>query len=79
MKLSALLLPLLFASMPLFPASATDKPNILIFYMDDMGWGQPGAYGGKMAPTPNMDALAAGGVRFTNGYSSGCVCSPGRV
>jgi arylsulfatase A-like enzyme len=55
------------------------KPNILIFYLDDMGWAQPGAYGGKLAPTPNMDSLAANGVRFTNGYSSGCVCSPGRV
>lgn len=44
-----------------------------------MGWAQPGCYGGKMAPTPNIDALAAGGVRFTDGYSSGCVCSPGRV
>ncbi len=63
-------------STPLF---AADKPNIVIFYLDDMGWAQPGAYGGKLAPTPNMDSLAANGVRFTNGYSSGCVCSPGRV
>lgn len=61
-------------------ASAADsKPNVLIFYLDDMGWAQPGCYGGKMAPTPNIDALAASGMRFTNGYSSGCVCSPGRV
>ena len=79
MKLSALLF--LFITTLLSAAHAADvaKPNILIFYMDDMGWAQPGAYGGKMVPTPNMDALAAGGVRFTNGYSSGCVCSPGRV
>lgn len=55
------------------------KPNIVVFYLDDMGWAQPGAYGGKLAPTPNMDRIAADGVRFTNGYSSGCVCSPGRV
>lgn len=60
-------------------AFAATKPNVLIFYVDDMGWAQPGCYGGKLAPTPNIDALAAGGVRFTNGYSSGCVCSPGRV
>ncbi len=79
MKLSALLL--CFATALLSSAHAADvaKPNILIFFLDDMGWAQPGAYGGKMAPTPNMDALAASGVRFTNGYSSGCVCSPGRV
>jgi arylsulfatase A-like enzyme len=74
---------LLFALASLFftqlHAAETAKPNILIFYLDDMGWAQPGAYGGKLAPTPNMDALAANGVRFTNGYSSGCICSPGRV
>jgi arylsulfatase A-like enzyme len=70
-------LALLFALCPLL--SAHSKPNIVIFYLDDMGWAQPGAYGGKLAPTPNMDRLAADGVRFTNGYSSGCVCSPGRV
>lgn len=63
----------------LHAAAAAVKPNIIVFYLDDMGWAQPGAYGGKLAPTPNMDALAANGVRFTNGYSSGCVCSPGRV
>lgn len=55
------------------------KPNIVVFYLDDMGWAQPGAYGGKLAPTPHMDSIAKTGVRFSNGYSSGCVCSPGRV
>ena len=60
-------------------APAAARPNVLIFFVDDMGWAQPGCYGGKLAPTPNMDALAAGGVRFTDGYSSGCICSPGRV
>ena len=70
-------LALLFALCPLL--TAYSKPNIVIFYLDDMGWAQPGAYGGKLAPTPNMDRLATDGVRFTNGYSSGCVCSPGRV
>ena len=79
MKLSALLLCFAAALLSSVHAADVAKPNILIFYLDDMGWAQPGAYGGKMAPTPNMDALAAGGVRFTNGYSSGCVCSPGRV
>jgi arylsulfatase A-like enzyme len=60
-------------------ASEGTKPNIVIFYLDDMGWAQPGAYGGRLAPTPHMDSIAAHGVRFTQGYSSGCVCSPGRV
>ena len=70
-------LALLFVLCPLL--SAHSKPNIVIFYLDDMGWAQPGAYGGKLSPTPNMDRIATDGVRFTNGYSSGCVCSPGRV
>jgi arylsulfatase A-like enzyme len=70
-------LPLL--AMSAVAALAAAKPNVLIFYVDDLGWAQPGCYGGKVAPTPNIDALAAGGVRFTDGYSSGCVCSPGRV
>jgi len=69
---------LLLNPLTMLAASAT-KPNVLIFYVDDMGWAQPGCYGGKMAATPNIDALAKGGVRFTAGYSSGCVCSPGRV
>lgn len=59
--------------------TSSARPNILIFYLDDMGWAQPGAYGGRLAPTPHMDSIATTGVRFTNGYSSGCVCSPGRV
>ena len=69
-------LPALFAFIIASQSLGASKPNVLIFFVDDMGWAQPGCYGGKMAPTPNIDALAAGGVRFTNGYSSGCVCSP---
>jgi len=60
------------------PASAS-RPNVLILYLDDMGWAQPGCYGGKLAPTPNIDRIAAEGVRFTDGYVSACVCSPSRV
>lgn len=60
-------------------AAVARQPNVLVFYVDDMGWAQPGCYGGKMAPTPNIDALAAGGVRFTDGYVSACICSPSRV
>ncbi len=77
MRQTLSLLLALLASLTLHAAER--RPNVLIFYLDDMGWAQPGSYGGKMAPTPNMDALAASGVRFTDGYSSGCICSPGRV
>lgn len=69
----------LFLSGAAFSAEPARKPNVLVFYVDDMGWAQPGCYGGKLAPTPNMDALAAQGARFTDGYVSACVCSPSRV
>jgi arylsulfatase A-like enzyme len=70
----------LFSSIVIGHSSmGAQTPNVLMIYLDDMGWAQPGSYGGKITPTPNMDAIAANGVRFTNGYSSGCVCSPGRV
>ncbi len=60
-------------------AAADQKPNILVFYLDDMGWAEPACYGGKRAPTPHIDAMAAAGARCTNGYVSACVCSPSRV
>jgi arylsulfatase A-like enzyme len=48
------------------------KPNVLIFLVDDLGWGDPGVYGGGAAigaPTPNIDRLANGGLRLTSMYS----------
>jgi arylsulfatase A-like enzyme len=60
-------------------AAPSRQPNIVVFYIDDMGWAQPGVYGGKLAPTPAMDAIARDGVRFTDGYVSACVCGPSRV
>jgi arylsulfatase A-like enzyme len=59
-------------------AADSRKPNVLILFIDDMGWAQPGVYGGTV-PTPHMDAIAANGIRFTDGYSAACVCSPARV
>lgn len=55
------------------------KPNVVIFYIDDMGYSQPSCYGGKLIATPNIDKLAQNGIRFTNGYVSACICSPSRV
>jgi arylsulfatase A-like enzyme len=68
-----------FLTLAAATALAGRAPNILVFYLDDMGWAQPGAYGGKLAPTPAMDAIARQGVRFTHGYVSACVCGPSRV
>nr|WP_243641697.1 arylsulfatase [Maribacter algicola] len=59
--------------------SADDtKPNIVIIYMDDLGFGELGAYGATELKTPNMDALANGGLRFTNGYATSATCTPSR-
>jgi arylsulfatase A-like enzyme len=78
-RLAFLIAPFLIVSGLSVASAAPARPNVLIFYLDDMGWAQPGCYGGKLAPTPNIDRLAAGGVRFTNGYVSACICTPSRV
>lgn len=54
------------------------KPNVIIIYADDLGYGDMGVYGGDAMPTPNLDRLASGGVRFTQGYASSATCSPSR-
>ncbi|MGC3970241.1 MAG: sulfatase-like hydrolase/transferase [Pirellulales bacterium] len=60
-------------------AKAADRPNIVVFYMDDLAYGDVGCYGGKLTPTPNIDSLAKNGARFTDGYVAACVCGPSRV
>jgi arylsulfatase A-like enzyme len=60
-------------------ASAADKPNILVIVADDLGYADIGVHGGTTVPTPNIDALAAAGVRCTNGYVSCPYCSPTRA
>jgi arylsulfatase A-like enzyme len=59
--------------------AADPKPNILFIVGDDMGYSDVGFHGCRDIPTPNLDALAASGVRFTNGYVSGPYCSPTRA
>lgn len=55
------------------------KPNLLIFYADDLGFGECGVYGCKDIPTPHIDSLANQGVKFTQGYVSATYCSPSRA
>ncbi|MFD0712039.1 sulfatase-like hydrolase/transferase [Paenibacillus sp. GCM10027626] len=55
------------------------KPNIVIIYCDDLGYGDLGCYGSDVIRTPHLDALAADGVRFTDWYSNSPVCSPSRA
>lgn len=54
------------------------RPNIVFIYMDDLGYGDMSAYGATEISTPNMDALAKGGVQFTNGYATSATCTPSR-
>ena len=54
------------------------RPNVIIIYGDDIGYGDVGAYGASMIKTPHIDLLAEGGVRFTDAHSTASTCSPSR-
>ena len=54
-------------------------PNIVFIVVDDLGWRDLGCYGSSFYETPNIDSLAAEGIRFTNAYSACPVCSPTRA
>lgn len=57
---------------------AADRPNIVIVYADDVGYGDVGCYGAATIPTPNIDRLAAEGRRFVSGYCTSATCTPSR-
>ena len=82
MKLKIRSLLLLFTA--LFVSCKTEKapkesmPNIVVVYMDDLGYGDMSAYGATEFETPNMDKLAHGGILFTNGYATSATCTPSR-
>ncbi|AWO02203.1 arylsulfatase [Chitinophaga alhagiae] len=54
-------------------------PNVVIIFMDDMGYGDPASYGGGPYKTPNLDRMAAHGMRFTHFYAAQAVCSASRA
>ena len=54
------------------------KPNIVIIYLDDLGYGDLSCYGATEIKTPNIDALATEGLKFTNGYATSATCTPSR-
>ncbi|MFM7750542.1 MAG: sulfatase-like hydrolase/transferase, partial [Opitutaceae bacterium] len=68
------LVPLLLLPASVFAA----RPNFIVIMADDLGYGDVSAYGAKALRTPNIDRLAAEGVRFTGGYCSASTCTPTR-
>jgi arylsulfatase A-like enzyme len=65
-----------------FTSSSADgqrPPNIVVIVADDMGYADIGVHGARDIPTPNIDALAQGGIRFTDAYVTGPYCSPTRA
>jgi N-acetylgalactosamine-6-sulfatase len=60
-------------------AEGPARPNLVFIMADDMGWGDASCFGATHVETPNIDALAAGGVRFTQFYSGSAVCTPTRA
>jgi arylsulfatase len=73
------LLPALFLLFSALPATAAERPpNIIFILADDLGYGELGCYGQKKIRTPNLDRMAAEGVRFTQFYAGNAVCAPSR-
>ena len=58
---------------------AAEQPNILLIYVDDLGYGDLGSYGHPILQTPSIDSLATDGMRFTSNYSPSALCSPSRA
>jgi uncharacterized sulfatase len=70
---------LLFTLGGALPAVAADRPNIIYIMTDDLGYSDLGCYGQKTVLTPNIDQLAAEGMRFTDHYAGHTVCRPSRL
>lgn len=70
---------LLFLTSFLLAISArAEKPNVVIIYSDDLGYGDVGCYGATAVKTPHIDSLAKNGLRFTDGYCASSTCTPSR-
>jgi arylsulfatase A-like enzyme len=61
-----------------FAGAAQTRPNIVLIYADDLGYGDVGCYGATRVKTPNIDRLAARGLRFTDAHTSAATCTPSR-
>jgi arylsulfatase A len=72
------LLPLLLFLSFCASIAASEKPNIIIFLADDLGYGDIGCYGATKVKTPNIDSLAREGMKFTDAHSAAALCCPSR-
>ena len=70
---------LIIGCLSIMAVSAERKPNIIVIVADDLGYADLGFQGGHDIPTPNLDQLAARGMRLSNGYVSGTWCTPTRA
>lgn len=78
--LTALIAGMIAPAVPRWQSSqAARKPNVVFMLGDDLGYCDVSLYGCREIPTPNIDSIAAAGVKFTNGYVSAPVCSPSRA
>lgn len=68
----------LILTLALASAAAAEKPNIIWIMADDLGYADLGCYGQKVITTPNLDRMAAEGLRFTHYYAGATVCAPSR-
>lgn len=69
---------ILYSCNPKARTSGQQLPNIVVINLDDLGYGDVGAYGAEGIPTPNIDRLANEGIKFTNGYATSSTCTPSR-
>ena len=76
MRTFLLLVGLLFSVSEL--CLAAQHPNIVVIYVDDLGYGDIGCYGARNVRTPNIDRISSEGCRFTDGHSSAATCTPSR-
>ena len=79
MKLIRILPAVAFVIFGVAPLAAENRPNIVFFLVDDLGWSDVGSFGSPFYDTPHIDQLAAEGVRFTDAYAACHVCSPTRA
>ena len=71
--------PTILSGADLDPKTDEKKPNVVLIFIDDLGYGDLGTYGSPDIATPNLDQMAKEGVKFTNFYVAQAVCSASRA